>query len=163
MKILALVLLLLLICLEPVNAAPASPIWAVSVGFAEFDPLNGQYFGNDPNTANRLLQGSDLKYLTVSAKFATGTRFSLGYGFGPNEVPGYDNKVIAAGIDRRINENWWVSVGYERSRSLFSGINIGATYNISPRAAVSISSSFNNTNDYEWKNTILRTQLYISF
>lgn len=163
MKILALVLLLLVVCLQPVKAAPASPIWAVSLGSAEFDPPNGQYFGSDPNTANRLLHGNDLKYLTVSAKVANGTRFSLGYGFGPNEVPGYDNKVIAVGIDRRINENWWVSVGYESSRSLFSGINIGATYNISPRAAVSISSSFTNNNDYELKNTILRTQLYISF
>ena len=59
-----------------------------------------------PTTANRLLHDNDLKYLTVSVKVGNGMRFSLGYVFGPNEATRYDNKLIAAGIDRKLNENY---------------------------------------------------------
>lgn len=159
MKILALILLIMLITIAPATASPASPIWSVSVGV---DGFTNNYFTNDFYTSNRLLQGNELKYLTASATVSNGTRFSLGYGFSRNEALGYENKTIIAGVDKKITENWWVAVGYESGNRPFSGINLGTVYNISPNAAVSFVSSFDN-NDYVLKNAVVRTQLYIRF
>jgi opacity protein-like surface antigen len=152
-------LLIMLVCLTPVAAAPAAPVWSVSFGV---DGLNNNYFANDFYTSSRLNQGNEAKYLTASATWSNGTRFNVGYALGRNEAPGYENRIIMAGVDKKITENWWVTVGYEGSFSSFGGINIGAIYNISPNAAVSFVSSFNNS-DYELKNAILKTQLYIRF
>ena len=159
MKLLLMLLLILLICLSPAVAAAASPIWSVSIGL---DGSNANYFASDFGATNRWFQNYEPKYLTASATVSNGTRFSVGYGFGRNEALGYEGRAMMAGVDKKINENWWVTVGYESGRNPFSSFTVGAVYSISPNAAVSFGSSF-NTNDYELKNAIIRTQLYIHF
>lgn len=159
MKLLLVLLLILLICLPPTVAAAEAPTWSVSIGL---DGSNANSFANDFGATNRWFQSYEPKFLTASATISNGTRFSLGYGLGRSEVPGFEGRAMMAGVDKKINENWWVTVGYESGRNPFSGFNVGAVYNISPNAAVSFGSSFTG-NDYEWKNTTIRTQLYIHF
>ena len=78
MKTLALLLgMILLVCLSPVAASPASPIWPGSVGA---DGLNSYYFTNDFDPTNRLFQSNDVKVLMFSSPAGNATRYSIGYG-----------------------------------------------------------------------------------
>ena len=163
MKLLLMLLLILLICLSPAVAAASSPIWSLSIGL---DGSNTNYFASDFGATNRWFQSYEPLFLTASATISNGTRFSVGYGLGRNEAPGYEGRAMMAGVGKKINENWWVTVGYESGRNPFSGFNVGAVYNISSNALVSFGSSF-TTSDYELKNntinTTIRTQLFIHF
>ena len=163
MKTLAVLLLITWVFLASVAFAAAPPIWSVSIGI---DGSNASYFASDFGATNRWFQSYEPKFLTASATINNGTRFSVGYGLGRNEAPGYEGSAMMAGVDKKINENWWVTVGYESGRNPFSGFNVGAVYNISPNASVSFGSSF-TTSDYELKNntihTTIRTQLFIHF
>ena len=160
MKTLALLLgMILLVFLSPVAASPASPIWSVSVGT---DGLNNYYFTNDFDPTNRLFHSNDVKYLMFSSPAGNTTRFSIGYGIGRNNVLGYDQKIFAANINKKIAENWWLSVGYESDKLRFGGLNFGAGYKISPNATISVFSSFNNK-EYDLKKPLIRTQLLILF
>jgi len=159
LKALAMMLLIIWVSVAPAAAAPASPIWSVSVGV---DGNSPNYFVGDYYPTSKLFQNNETKYLTISATVNSGTRFSLGYGSGRNDTLGYENKTMIAGVGQKIAENWWVTVGYESGRSSLSGFNLGAVYHISPNAAMSIGSQF-TSNDFELKNAVLRTQLYIRF
>ena len=160
MKTLALLLgMILLVCLSPVAASPASPIWPGSVGA---DGLNSYYFTNDFDPTNRLFQSNDVKVLMFSSPAGNATRYSIGYGIARNNGLGYEQKIFAANINKKISENWWLSVGYESDKLRFGGINFGAGYKISPNATISIFSSFTNK-EYDLKKPLLRTQLLIHF
>ena len=160
MKTLALLFgMILLVCLSPVAASPASPIWSGSVGA---DGLNSYYFTNDLDPTNRLFQSNDVKILMFSSPAGNATRYSIGYGIARNNALGYEQKIFAANINRKISENWWLSVGYESDKLRFGGLNLGAGYRISPNATISVFSSFTNK-EYDLKKPLLRTQLLIHF
>jgi len=149
MKTMMALILIMIVCSASVTAAPAAPIWRV---FAGVNGLNDNYFVSDPSSVNRLFQPRVVNYLTAGAMTSNGTRF----------IVGYEQKMIMAAIDKQLNENWWVTVGYQSGKSLLSGFNISAAYSIAPNAAVSIGYTSGNV-DYELKNAIFRTQLYIQF
>jgi len=157
-KTLVAILLIMVACIEPVAAAPATPIWTISAGV---DVVNKYYFVSDPNAVNWLFRPNEVNYLTAGATMGNGVRFTLGYGFGRNDTLGADHMVIAA-VDKQLNENWWVTVGYQSGRSLFSGFAIGAAYNIAPNASVSLGYTAQG-NDYDLKKGIIKTQLLIHF
>ncbi len=160
MKTLALLFgMILLVCLSPVAASPAMPIWSVSVGT---DGLNNYYFTNDFDPTNRLFHSNDVKVLMLSSPTGNATRFSIGYGISRNNALGYEQKIFAASINKKITENWWLSVGYESDKLRFGGINFGAGYKISPNATISVFSSFTNK-EYDLKKPLIRTQLLIQF
>ncbi len=159
MKTLIALIVLILVCLEPVSASPAVPIWTQSSVAGTHS--NNYFAGRDPYSANGLFQTGEIQYLTASAA-AGGTRLRFGYGFHGNASSGYDNRIIVAGVDKQLNENWWVTMGYQSSRSLYGTINVGAFYSNAPNASVAIGYSFHNNNDYELKSAI-KTLLYIYF
>jgi hypothetical protein len=148
-----------MVCLEPVSASPAVPIWTKSLAG---NHSNNYFSGPNPYSVNGLFQTGEIQYLTASAASDGSTRLRFGYGFNSNISSGYDNRVIVAGIDKQLSENWWVTIGYQSSRSLYGTINVGAFYSIAPNASVGIGYSFYNNNDYELKS-VIKTLLYIYF
>ena len=77
-----------------------------------------------------------------------------------SDAAGWEQTMFMTGINKQLNENWWVAVGYQSNKSAWGGVNIGAFYNITRHAAVSVGYSFTNNN--QWTN-LLRSQLYIEF
>lgn len=153
MKILLAILLIMLSCLEPIEAAPAVPIWTATNSINNF-------FSSDFYNTNKLFQPGEMKHLKISSPIVNGTRFSVGYDFNRKDVLGAENNGFMAGVDKQLTENWWVTIGYQAGTSLFSGITAGATHNITPRIAVSVGYLFNNNDAL---NNIIKTQLFIVF
>lgn len=158
MKILVAVLLIMTAYLQPTTASPAVPIWAMSAGAVG---LSNNYFTNNTYAADKSFQPIDLKYLTISKTTTDGARFSVGYNFSNRDSLGNENALIAS-VDKKLTENLLVSVGAQSGKRLLGGINVGAAYNITPNATVSVGYGFYNNDNYELKNFI-KTQLFIHF
>ena len=160
MKALAMLLTMIIFCIAPVAASPAAPIFSGSIGM---DGVHANYFPSDFLVTNWMFQGSQTNYPAASFIASTGSRFNLGYAsLSRNEAFGYDNKIITAGIYKKMAENWGLTVGYESGQSRFFGLNFGAFYSISPNAAISIISTL-NTNYSNVKNSAITTHLIVRF
>lgn len=159
MKILAVLFGIMIVSSLPVMASPASPIWSASVGM---DGLNSYYFSNDFEPINKLFQANETKILMFNSPTVNGARYSIGYGVSRNNVLGYEQKIFAASVNKKLTDYWSFSVGYESDRLRFGAINFGAMYNISPHATISVFTSINNK-EYDLKKPLIRTQLLIQF
>lgn len=156
MKIVA-VMLLMTICCGTAVAAPVPPIFPWSDSIIG----NNQFWGNSPIPENWAFPNRNIYYLSTSATISKGVRFHVGYLFGLNDVPGYENNRLTAGVEKQVSEKWWITAGYQGGQDPFGIINVGAIYNISPTAALSVGYSLQD--NYEFKNNVFRTQLYIKF
>lgn len=85
-----------------------------------------------------------LKYVMLSQKASDGTRFSLGYGVGREEVLGDDENVVMAGIDKQLSDKWWGAVDYISGDSPLGGLSVGVSYAVAPNASVLVGYSFYN-------------------
>ena len=159
MKIFAVLFGILLVCSLPVTASPASPIWSATIGM---DELNSYYFSNDFEPINKLFQANGTKILMLNSPTVNGARYSIGYGVSRNTVLGYEQKIFAASVNKKLTDNWSFTVGYESDRLRFGAFNFGAMYNISPHATISVFTSINNR-EYDLKKPLIRTQLLIHF
>lgn len=112
------------------------------------------------NVGTTSATNSEVKYVMGSVATKDGTRFTLGYGFGRQEVLGDDHNMIMAGIDKQLNDKWWVGVDYQGGKSSLGALSVGAAYNFTPNVSLLVGYSFYNNQDY--KNTIT-TQIDINF
>ena len=103
---------------------------------------------------------AEVKYLTASAATKDGLRFTLGYGFGRREVLGDDNNMIMAGIDKQLNDKWWVGADYQGGKSTLGALSFGVAYNFS--AGTSLLAGYTFYNNQDFKNTIT-VQLDVNF
>lgn len=158
MKIVAVILLLMTICSGMAVAAPVPPIFSWSDSIVG---MNNQFFGSSPISENWAFPNRNMNHLTASATVSKGVRFHVGYIFGLNDAPGYENNRLTAGVEKQVSEKWWITAGYQGGLYPFGIINLGAIYNISPNAALSVGYSLQD--NYELKNNVFRTQLYIKF
>jgi hypothetical protein len=156
MKIVALMLLMTL-CYGTAVAAPVPPIFSWSDSIVG----NNQFFSSSPITANWAFPNRNINYLTASATVSKGVRFHVGYIFGHNDATGNENNRLTAGVEKQVSDKWWITAGYQGGVYPFGIINLGAIYNISPNAALSVGYSIQD--NYELKNSLFRTQLYIKF
>lgn len=130
------------------------------------DPLyfnaKAKLFGNKPTDLNMVagiyglgttgLTNQEVKYLLGSVSTKDGTRFSLGYGIGREEALGSDNKMILAGIDKQLNDKWWVGVDYQGGKSALGALNFGVAYSITPSASILL--GYDIYNNSALKNTM---------
>ena len=138
------------------------------------DPLyfniKGRLLGKKPTDLN-LVAGvynwgttsatnQEVKYLLSSIATKDGTRFSFGYGIGREEALGTDNKMILLGIDKQLNDKWWVGVDYQGGQSALGALSFGVGYSITSNASLLLGYDiFNNSN---YKNTVT-LQLDVNF
>lgn len=95
---------------------------------------------------------SEVKYVLGSTATKDGTRFTLGYGFGRKDVLGDDSQMIMAGIDKQLNDKWWICTDYQGGKSSLGALSLGVAYNFSPSTSVLAGYSFYNNPNF--KNTI---------
>jgi len=140
------------------GAAPASPAWTSS---SAVSGLHDQNLNTAPLTANWTFPTVGAHYLASRLTTSSGIRFQFGYNFASTAVPGFENRMIMASIDKQLSENWWVTAGYQGGWKQYPVINAGAAYNVSPNVAVSI--GYILETNYDLKNAIFRTQLDVIF
>jgi hypothetical protein len=102
----------------------------------------------------------EVKYLLGSASTNDGTRFSLGYGIGRTEALGNSNQFIFAGIDKQLNDNWWIAVDYQSGTSALGAFNFGFSYKTSPSTTITIFYDIYNNKDI---NNTTNVHLDVSF
>ncbi len=102
----------------------------------------------------------EVKYVLTSTTDQNGWRYTLGYGWGRKEVLGDDHNMIMAGIDKQLNDKWWVAADYQGGKSALGALSFGVGYTFAPNASVIL--GYNVYNDGNLKNTIT-TQLDINF
>lgn len=104
---------------------------------------------------------AEVKYVLASKTTKDGTRFSLGYGVGREEVLGDDdNNMVIAGIDKMFNDKWWGAIDYQSGDSALGALSFGVSYNFAPNVSVIFGYDIFNNKAYD--NTFT-TQLDINF
>jgi hypothetical protein len=102
----------------------------------------------------------EIKYALTSITDNNGWRYTLGYGWGRKEVLGADHNMVLAGIDKQLNDKWWVAVDYQGGKSSMGALSFGVGYTFAPNASVIL--GYNIYNDRNLRNTVT-TQLDINF
>lgn len=121
----------------------------------DFNVVAGVYnVGTSPTT------NQEIKYLMTSIADAHGWRYSLGYGWGRKQVLGNDHNMVLAGVDKQLNDKWWVAIDYQGGKSSVGALNFGVGYTFAPNASVIV--GYDIYNDKNLKRTIT-TQLDINF
>lgn len=86
---------------------------------------------------------SNIGYLLASKTFPA-ARFTLGYGIGKSSVLGDDNNMIFAGLDKSLNDKFWVAVDYQSGKSAFGALSAGVAYNFTKTTSLIVG--------YDWYN-----------
>ncbi|HBS59030.1 MAG: hypothetical protein AAGU23_02780 [Bacillota bacterium] len=92
------------------------------------------------------LNNASLKYVVASTKASDGTRFSLGYGWGRDEVLAPDENMVLAGIDKQLSDKWWGAVDYISGDSGLGALSFGVSYAVAPNASVLVGYNIYNNN-----------------
>ncbi len=93
----------------------------------------------------------NLAYALVSKTFA-GTRFHAGYATGKKSVLGRDENMVLLGIDRQLDDKWWVAADYQGGKSFMGALSVGAAYKFADNASVLVGYDFYN--DSSIKDTV---------
>ncbi len=85
----------------------------------------------------------DLIYLLTSKTF-NGTRFHIGYAWGRKKALLTDQNMLLLGIDRTLNDKWWIGADYQGGKSALGTFNIGTSYKFATNASLLLG--------YDWYN-----------
>lgn len=85
----------------------------------------------------------NLIYGLVSKTFA-GVRFTAGYANGKESVIGSDNNMLLLGVDKALDEKWWVAADYQSGDSALGAFSVGAAYKFAENASVLVGYDFYN-------------------
>ncbi len=98
------------------------------------------------NVSPKASDSQNLAYGLVSKTFA-GTRFHAGYAAGKKSVLGRDEKMVLLGIDRAIDDKWWVAADYQGGKSFMGAFSVGAAYKFAENASLLVGYDFYNDRD----------------
>lgn len=98
------------------------------------------------NFAGNDTSGQNVVYV-IAGKTFSGTRFTAGYGWGRGKVLGPDHNMLLLGVDRTLDERWWIGADYQGGDSALGAFNLGVSYKFAPNASVIVGYDWYNSSD----------------
>ncbi|NIM04520.1 MAG: hypothetical protein GTN65_02625, partial [Armatimonadetes bacterium] len=88
------------------------------------------------------------------------TRLTAGYFKGRDSLLGGDDAGLLLGVDRPLNDKWWIAADYQEGKSAFGATGLGVAYAFAPNASVIL--GFVRFNDRSLQDMIT-TQIDVDF